>query len=152
MSRSTIIVVLVVLVALLIFGFTAFIVPGGGEPRQPTETPVAAGGTAAAGGDLVAQGQSLAQQLGCIACHTTNGTVVVGPSWKGLAGSEVTLTDGSTVTADSAYIRESITDPDAKIVEGFSPGIMGPSVEAVRSQIEADNNLDALVAYIESVK
>ncbi len=39
-------------------------------------------------------------------------------------GHQVTLADGSTVTADEAYLRESVTNPDAKIVKGFNAGIM----------------------------
>ena len=60
-----------------------------------------------------------------------------------MAGSTVTLTDGSTVTATSGYIRESIVTPDAKIVEGFAPGLM-----QVVSLTEEE--ILSLVAYISS--
>ncbi len=52
------------------------------------------------------RGAQLAQQYGCVACHSTDGSILVGPSWKGVFGHEVTLADGSTVTADEAYLRE----------------------------------------------
>jgi cytochrome c oxidase subunit II len=67
------------------------------------------------------RGEHLLESSGCLACHTLDGTVKVGPSLKGLFGSRVALADGSTVTADEDYIRESILDPNAKVVKGFQP-------------------------------
>ncbi len=66
-------------------------------------------------------GQLLVQQNGCAACHTTNGAAGIGPTWLGLYGSQVTLTDGSLVTADDAYISESIINPTVKVVKGYQP-------------------------------
>jgi cytochrome c551/c552 len=101
---------------------------------------------------LVSQGQQLASQLGCTACHTATGQQSTGPTWKGLAGSERQLDNGQTVIADDEYLKESILQPDAKIVRGFSRGIMASAVSAAESQIQQGNNLDALVAYIKSLK
>jgi cytochrome c oxidase subunit 2 len=114
----------------------------------------ASSGPGAATGDaaLAAKGQQLAQQFGCLACHSTTGATVVGPTWKGLAGSKVDLTNGQSVTADDDYLKESILQPDAKIVKGFQPGIMTGVVQSVESQIQQGDNLDALVAYIKSLK
>lgn len=67
------------------------------------------------------RGEKLANGTGCIACHSLDGTKLAGPTWKGLAGSQVKHTDGSTVTADDAYLVESIVDPALKIVEGYAP-------------------------------
>ncbi len=83
----------------------------------------------------------MATELGCRNCHSTDGSVGLGPTWTGLAGSTVTLADGSTVTATAGYLRESIVAPDAKIVAGFSPGLM-----QVVSLTE--DELQALVAYM----
>lgn len=91
-----------------------------------------------------ANGEKLAQASGCVACHSLDGSQLVGPSWKGLYGSQVTLEDGSTVTADDAYILESITDPQAKVHAGFAP-VMPPY-----DLSEAD--LADLLAFIESLK
>jgi cytochrome c2 len=121
----------------------------GGQPAAKSE-----GGVPAAGVDpaLVQQGQQLAQQLGCVACHTTTGQQSVGPSWKGLFGSQHQLANGQTVTADEAYLRESILEPDAKIARGFQPGIMTAAVTAVEPQIQQGNNLEALIAYLQSLQ
>ena len=61
----------------------------------------------------------MARDRGCTSCHSSNGDKGTGPTWKGLYGSEVELADGTTVTADETYVKESITDPGAKIVNGY---------------------------------
>lgn len=110
------------------------------------------GGGAAVNQQLADQGKQLASQYGCIACHTVDGKQSVGPTWKGLYGAQIKLADGQAVTADEAYLRESITNTDAKIHQGFQPGTMGPAVEPFMAQIKQGQNLDALVEYIKSVK
>lgn len=79
--------------------------------------------------DPVARGAQLAQQYGCLACHSTDGTALVGPTWQGIYGSTEALQDGTTVVVDDAYLHESIVDPAAKIVQGF-PNVMPPTVAA----------------------
>jgi cytochrome c oxidase subunit 2 len=66
-------------------------------------------------------GQQLFQSLGCVSCHGANGEGGRGPGLVGLFGSKVFLTNNQTLTADEAYIRESIENPSAKVVTGFSP-------------------------------
>ncbi|HEX5164349.1 MAG TPA: cytochrome c oxidase subunit II [Thermomicrobiales bacterium] len=100
---------------------------------------------AAGGGELAQRGQQIAQENGCTGCHSIDGSAAVGPTWQGLFGHEVTLSDGSTVTADEAYITESIRDPSAKIVQGF-PDIM-PKTFADMSQ----DDIDAIIAYIQTL-
>lgn len=102
--------------------------------------------------ELVALGRQLSWQLGCMACHSIDGTPLAGPTWKGLYGREVRLDDGSTVVADEAYLRESILEPDAKVVAGFPAGIMASAVAAFRQQLSEARTVDALVAYIKSLK
>lgn len=63
-------------------------------------------------------GKSLAQDYGCMACHSTNGSAGVGPTWKGLYGSQVTLETGETVTVDRDYLVRAITDPAADVPQG----------------------------------
>lgn len=63
-------------------------------------------------------GKGLAQDYGCMACHSTDGRPGVGPTWKGLYQSEVTLEDGSTVTVDRDYLVRAIEDPNADIPQG----------------------------------
>jgi cytochrome c oxidase subunit 2 len=60
----------------------------------------------------------------CVGCHTTLGGKATGPTFLGLAGSEVELESGETVIADDAYLRRSIVDPNAQIVAGFAPDLM----------------------------
>ncbi|HQZ37236.1 MAG TPA: c-type cytochrome, partial [Ilumatobacteraceae bacterium] len=64
-------------------------------------------------------GEQVALSNGCTACHGPNGEGGAGPAWKGLYGSEVELADGTTVTADDAYLTESIRDPHARQVAGY---------------------------------
>lgn len=90
------------------------------------------------------RGQLLVANNGCAACHSIDGTTMPGPTWQALAGSSVKLADGSTVTADDAYLTESIKNPTAKVVAGFNP-IM-PQYPFTDAEI-AD-----LVAYIKTLK
>jgi cytochrome c oxidase subunit II len=70
--------------------------------------------------DPIERGRFWAQQYGCLACHSTDGTPLIGPTWQGVYMHEVPLEDGTTVIADEAYLYESIVDPGAKIVLGFA--------------------------------
>ena len=91
------------------------------------------------------RGQALVAASGCSACHSINGSPGVGPTWSGLFGSQVKLSDGSTVTADEAYIHESIKAPQAKIVAGFETQLM-PTYGFT------DDQINDLVAYIKTLK
>ena len=72
-------------------------------------------------------GYLLLRNTGCIACHSLDGTRLVGPSFKGLYGevrSVISENIQISVTADEKYILNSIYDPDSEIVTGFSKGLM----------------------------
>ena len=73
-------------------------------------------------------GEQLVAQYGCNACHSTDGSALVGPTWQGLYGTQETLDDGSTVAVDDEYVTESIQDPNAKITAGFTAGLMPPTL------------------------
>ena len=108
---------------------------------QPAGT---SGGSAdGSDGAAVDRGQELARTRGCAACHGADGQGGLGPAWTDLAGSTVTLEDGSTVTADDAYLTESIVDPTAKVVDGFA--VTMPKTDL------SDAEVADLVAYIESL-
>ena len=65
-------------------------------------------------------GEKLYTQQGCQGCHSLDGSDMVGPTWKGLYGkTDHQMADGSTVTADANYLRESILQSGAKVVEGY---------------------------------
>ncbi len=92
------------------------------------------------------RGEKLYNEAGCKACHSLDGSKGVGPSWKGLWGSQVPLADGSSVLADEAYIIESIRNPSAKAHQGFSPNAM-PSFAYLKDGQVAD-----LIEFIKTVK
>ncbi len=90
-----------------------------------------------------AAGKEVARDRGCASCHSSSGAKGTGPTWKGLYGSEVQLSDGTTVTADETYIKESITDPGEKLVKGY--GNLMPHFNLSQTEI------NQLVAYIQSL-
>ena len=143
-----------------IFGVVALlgIACGGGAPPTtetvapppPTDTVAATVSPTADTGDLAAKGQALAETAlpACVACHTTDGRRLVGPSWQGIYGDQESLTDGTTVTVDDEYLRESIVDPNAKVVENFTPGLM----PATYGDSLSDADIDAIIAYIKTLQ
>jgi len=90
-----------------------------------------------------AEGRSVANRNGCAACHGSNGEGGVGPAFTGLFGSIVEFEDGSTVTADRGYLIESIKDPAARQVAGFS--LPMPTNRLT------DDEIDQIVDYIEAL-
>ncbi len=90
-------------------------------------------------------GQQLFQSLGCVSCHGAEGEGGRGPALVGLYGRQQQLTTGQTITADEAYIRESIINPQAKLVQGF-----GPIMPTFQGQISEDQ-LVQLLAFIKSL-
>lgn len=104
----------------------------------------ATSGAAGHAADPARQGRLLAQARGCVGCHSIDGSAGVGPSWKGLFGKTETLEGGATALADEAYLRESITDPKAKVVHGFAP--------IMPQQPFSEAELAAMVDYIRTLK
>jgi cytochrome c2 len=117
-------------------------------PPTPTTGQTRTTGPTPSGGDA-AKGKSLFASLGCASCHSIDGSSGVGPTLKGLFGSKVQLTNGKTVTADDAYLLESIEDPDAEIVQGHQPGIMSG---VIKPHQVAEADARDLVAYIKTLK
>jgi cytochrome c oxidase subunit II len=93
-----------------------------------------------------AAGQQLYQTLGCASCHGANGEGGRGPTLIGVFGKQTALVGGQTVRVDEPYIRESILNPQAKLVEGF-----GPIMPTFQGQISEDQ-LVQLVAFIKSLQ
>ena len=88
---------------------------------QPTWAQMQAGITPKSYSAAAQRGRDVAESTGCFACHSLDGSQVVGPTWQGLWGTQKTLTDGSTVVVDEDYVIESVRLPAAKLVEGFAP-------------------------------
>jgi mono/diheme cytochrome c family protein len=114
----------------------------------PVSTSAAAVAAPVAAVDPVERGKTLTTDFGCIACHATDTTKLVGPGWGGLHGHAVKLADGSTVTADDAYLTEAIRAPNNQLVEGYSPGLM-PAYDV---SLMSDDDVNAIVAYIRSLE
>jgi cytochrome c oxidase subunit 2 len=101
-----------------------------------------AGGTG--GESLASSGQKLFEYLACANCHRTDKQGRC-PNLTGVFGSKVQLTTGETVTADEAYVRESILNPGAKIVAGYQ-NIM----PTFQGQVTEEDLLQ-LIEYIKSL-
>lgn len=101
---------------------------------------------AAAGDEEISaeRGRTVAEDNGCMTCHSTDGSKMTAPTWKGVYGHEVELQDGSTVTADEEYLTESIIAPQEKVVQGFQP------VMASYDYL-SDAKVQSLVEYIKSL-
>jgi cytochrome c oxidase subunit 2 len=93
------------------------------------------------------RGRRLAEAQGCVTCHSLDGTRIVGPTWKGLYGAQVPLADGGTVSADDAYLHDSIIDPNKQVHQGFPPGVM-QSYQATLS----DEQIKDIIEFIKTVK
>lgn len=97
-------------------------------------------------GSPVAAGQNLyANMLGCASCHGDKGQGGRGPALTGLFGQTVQLDNGTTVTADETYIRESILNPQAKIVAGY-----GPIMPTFAGQVNEEQLLQ-LISFMKSL-
>ncbi len=93
---------------------------------------------------VAAAGGELFRGLGCHTCHRQTAGAL-GPSLTELFGSQVSLRGGRTVLADEAYLRESIVDPRAKLVDGYQP-----VMPTFQGQV-SEEGLMQLVAYIKSL-
>ena len=112
---------------------------------EPTEYAAWLSGSGASEANPVAAGEKLFAEKACVTCHLANGTGRA-PSLNGLYDAKVLLADGTTVTADDAYIRESLLQPNAKIVAGYQP-LMPP----YQGQL-TEEQIIALTAYIKSLE
>ena len=112
---------------------------------EPDEYTAWLSGSSGAADNPVLAGQKLFAERACITCHLSDGKGRA-PSLNGVYGGQVRLADGSAVTADDAYIRESILVPSAKIVAGYQP-----LMPAFQGQLTEEQTLD-LIAYVKSLQ
>ena len=99
-----------------------------------------------------ADGESLADcgariytRQGCNACHSVDGSRIVGPTFQNLYGADRAFEDGTSVVADENYIRQSLMEPSSQVVEGYPP-----SMPTYAGRI-GDDEVTALIAYIRSL-
>jgi cytochrome c oxidase subunit II len=90
-------------------------------------------------------GRQLVERQGCLACHTTDGSQLQGPSFQGIYGRDRLLEDGTTVTVDENYIRQSLLEPNSQIADGFAP-IMPTYAGSLN-----DRQIDAIIEYLKTI-
>ena len=95
---------------------------------------------------LVDLGEMVYKKNACYTCHSTDGSTVIGPSFKGIWGSRMEHADGTTALVDENYILESIIEPQKKIVNGYQ-GVM-PSYKGILR----DREIQGVIEYIKSLK
>lgn len=97
-----------------------------------------------------ATGKRIMQNIGCFACHSIDGSKLVGPSFKGIWGNTHTVVTGKDkreITVDEEYIKRSIYDPNADVVDGFGKGLM-LSYEGQLSEDDVAN----IIEYLKTIK
>lgn len=98
----------------------------------------------------VVNGQRIYSQL-CKACHTIDGTKLVGPSFKGLWGSShaVQFANGSqeTITVDEAYVLESIRNPNLK----KQPEYLSQAMTQFDAAVLPDRRVNFLIEYLKTL-
>lgn len=95
-------------------------------------------------------GKQIIQRVGCNACHSVDGSKIIGPTYLGLFGKQETvITNGKerVITVDEEYIRRSILDPNADVVKGFVKGQM----INYKDQLSEDE-ITALIEYIRTIQ
>jgi cytochrome c2 len=115
----------------------------GADPKDEQDKLACPGIVAKAGGE------GLYSSLGCQGCHSIDGSASSGPTFKGLFGSTVALTNGQKVKADEQYLLDSILDPDKLIVKGHQPGVMASAVP--KGSVQQDQAQE-LVDYIKTLR
>lgn len=90
-------------------------------------------------------GKKLYSKLGCVACHSTDGAVRIGPSFKGLYGKTESFTDGTTGKVDDDYIRQKILEPTKKVAVGYAP-----SMPTFKGRV-SERDISGLIAFIKSL-
>ena len=112
---------------------------------EPSDYAAWLSGSSGGEGNPVVAGEKLFVEKACSTCHLGAG-VGRAPSMNGVYGATILLADGSTVVADDAYIRESMLQPNAKIVAGYAP--LMPTFQGQLTE----EQIFALTAYIKSLQ
>lgn len=96
--------------------------------------------------EAVKEGERLYAAHGCVACHSVDGSMRVGPSLNSIYGRVERLSDGQTVKVDERYLRESLLKPSEKLVAGYMPTM--PSFASAMEK----RDQDALIVWMKSLK
>ena len=93
-------------------------------------------------------GFELLKNNSCIGCHSTDGSRLVGPSFKDIFGQErlvETPLGEKKVIVDKVYIKRAIIDPDAELVKGYNKGLMRTYKDVLKEE-----DLDKIVEYLKA--
>ena len=93
-----------------------------------------------------AGGEKLYAQRGCAQCHSVDGKAGTGPTFRRLFGHQQPLKDGTKIVVDEDYVRESILNPQAKIVAGFDP-----VMPTYKGRLK-DREVTAIVEYLKTLQ
>jgi cytochrome c oxidase subunit 2 len=91
-------------------------------------------------------GQKLYNQRGCKQCHSVDGVSGIGPSFKGIWGHNQPLKGGGSVVVEENYVRESIVNPQAKIVAGYEP-----VMPTYQGRLK-DKEITAIIEYLKTLE
>ncbi len=91
-------------------------------------------------------GETVFRAKACHTCHSVEGQRMTGPPLNGIFGRTESLVTGEQVQVDENYLRESILEPQAGVVAGYQPVM--PTYQGILK----DRELDALIAYLKSLK
>ena len=95
------------------------------------------------------QGLAIMKFQGCLACHSSDGSKIVGPTYLNLFGKKEVVTRNGvevTITADEEYIKRSIYDPNVEIVKGYPKGLM----QSYKGKL-SDADLTKIIEYLKSL-
>ncbi len=95
---------------------------------------------------LAQQGAQVVQSMGCVSCHSSDGSARIGPSYHKIFGREAVLADGSKVQVDENWIREKIETPHKRTLAGYQVGLM-PSYKGLMT----DSEIFAVIEYLKSL-
>jgi len=115
-------------------------------PRDEFQNWLDAGSGPGKGESIRDYGARMFVKNACYTCHSTDGSKNVGPTFQGLFGRREVMSDGTTITVDENYIRESVLSPMAKQVVGFDPVM--PTYQGILKDVD----IDGLIAYIKSLE
>lgn len=131
-----------------ITGVIEFIKTIDGTTKVELSAPTPKKSAAAAGATPAERGKALVNDAGnlCSTCHSIDGSKLVGPSFKGIWGRKEKMSDGTEITVDADYIKESIYKPQAKIVEGY-----GPVMPAMYEGKLSEQDINDIIEYLKTL-
>lgn len=102
-------------------------------------------------GDVTKLGEYYTSKGGCAGCHSVDGSVGTGPSWKALYGKERQFADGSSTVADDNYIRMSVLEPAKQVVSGYPAAGMPVNLHKAFGKGKEEAGLAAIIEYIKTL-